>query len=375
MSHPASSENAIAEADLKVGQPTPDRRAPHAASDDGTGAAQHLLERRTVLDEALRPRDESETLSIMRRTPPIPVALLMIETESTRERFAKVLSGARVELDQAPDSDAALASLSSRVHALMFTDNLELVQRARQLPSGAATHIVYVNADDDSGYREGLRAGANDCVSSEARGEQFWAHMTIVRRIADFAASLQLALTDNRILATIDELTRSGSRRFFECQFPREVERAARSALPLALVICDIDHFKRINDRFGHQTGDEVLKEFVDRLSGALRTSDWVARTGGEEFAVVLPETRDYDARAIAKRLRVHISSTPFSTSIESIAVTASFGVCAVDCVPREWHGVAPAIVKAADAALYQSKHRGRNRVTAASISKMPQVM
>ena len=210
---PASSENAIAEADLKVGQPTRIgvRRTLQATMD---WAAQHLLERRTVLDEALRPRDESETLSIMRRTPPIPVALLMIETESTRERFAKVLSGARLELDQAPNSDAALASLSSRVHALMFTDNLELVQRARQLPSGAATHIVYVNADDDSGYREGLRAGANDCVSSEARGEQFWAHMTIVRRIADFAASLQLALTDNRILATIDELTRSGSRRF-----------------------------------------------------------------------------------------------------------------------------------------------------------------
>ena len=126
-------------------------------------------------------------------------------------------------------------------------------------------------ASGETGYREGLRAGASDCMPSEARGEQFWAQMTTVRRIIDLAASLQLAVTDNRILATIDELTRCGSRRFFEAQFPREVERAARLALPLALMFCDIDHFKAINDRFGHPTGDGVLREFAERLTHGLR--------------------------------------------------------------------------------------------------------
>ena len=337
--------------------------------DDGTGAAQHLLERRTVLDEALRHQDDSAISNIMRRAPPIPAALLMLGHSGTRDRFAKLLVGAKVEIDEAVDEEDALASLASRTHALMFTDRLELIRRARQLPAGAATHIVFVSAECESSYGEALRAGASDCMTSQARGEHFWAHMTIVRRIIDLADSLQLALSDNRILATIDELTRTGSRRFFEHQFPREVERAARLGQPLALLMCDIDHFKQINDRLGHQVGDEVLKEFADRLSKSLRAEDWIARTGGEEFAIVLPDAPAMSAWAIAERLCARISSAPFPTSKEPIVVTASFGVRALDRVPRDCRGVANDLIKAADAALYQSKHDGRNKVTAAPLS------
>jgi two-component system cell cycle response regulator len=350
-----------------------DRTARPNASDEASGAAQHLLQRRSVLDEALRHQDESAIANIMRRTPPIPTALLMIEMEPTRERYSKVLTGAKVEVEVARNHDDALALLASRIHALLFTDSLEFVRRARQLASGAATHIVFVNSGGDKAYGEALRAGASDCMPSEARGEKFWAHMTMVRRIVDLAASLQLALTDNRLLATIDELTRTGSRRFFERQFPREVERAARLGLPLALVMCDIDHFKRINDSFGHQIGDEVLRELADRLSKALRVEDWIARIGGEEFAVVLPETADLEARAIAKRLCGRINSPSFAISSEPLPVTASFGLCAMDRVPRECRGISTAMIKAADAALYQSKHRGRNRVTAASFHPQTQ--
>jgi two-component system cell cycle response regulator len=135
----------------------------------------------------------------------------------------------------------------------------------------------------------------------------------------------------------------------------------------LAVVMCDIDHFKRINDRYGHQTGDEVLQEFSDRLTHGLRREDWVARIGGEEFAVVLPEAGDVEARAIAQRLCDGVAAKAFVTSSHSIAVTASFGVCALDAQRVDSRGLSDALVKAADAALYQSKRDGRNRVTAAT--------
>jgi diguanylate cyclase (GGDEF)-like protein len=355
-------------------QQMPHRRAADRGTDPigggaGSGAAEHLLERRALLDEALRQQDTSAMATILHRLPPTPAALLMIEAVATRERFAKLLSVTNVQLDQAESMDEALGQLSTRIHALMFTDSLELIRRARQLPSGAATHVVFVHGGSESMYQEAFRAGANDCLPSDARGEHFWAHLTIARRIADLAASLQLALTDNRILSTIDELTRAGSRRFFEQQFPREVERAARLGQPLALVMCDIDHFKRINDRFGHQCGDEVLREFTDRISSSLRLrQDWVARFGGEEFAVVLPDTPVAEAGAVAKRLRERVRAEPFPNLPELTSMTASFGVCALDRVPFECTGLADRMVGAADSALYQSKRRGRNRVTSAQL-------
>ena len=350
----------------------PHRRAADRGADPsaGSGAAEHLLERRAVLDEVLRQSDTSAMATIQHRLPPTPAALLMIEAVATRERFAKLLSVTNVKLDQAATVDEALAQLGTRIHALMFTDNLELIRRARQLPSGAATHVIFVHGAGDSVYQDAFRAGANDCLPSDARGEHFWAHLTIARRIAELAASLQLALTDNRILSTIDELTRAGSRRFFEQQFPREVERAARLGQPLALVMCDIDHFKRINDRFGHPCGDDVLREFTDRISGSLRLRlDWVARYGGEEFAVVLPDTPVAEASAVAKRLREVVRDQPFPHLPEVTSLTASFGVCALDRLPSDCAGLAERMVGAADAALYQSKRRGRNRVTCAHVA------
>jgi two-component system cell cycle response regulator len=265
----------------------------------------------------------------------------------------------------------ALERLAVRVHALMFTDDVELIRSARQLPSGVATHIVFVGESDELQESDALRAGANDCMPSDARGEHFWAHLTIARRIADLAASLQIALRDNRMLSTVDELTRAGRRGFFEEQFPREVERALRLRRPLALVMCDIDHFKLVNDRHGHQVGDEVLKEFTSRISSNLRLGkDWVARLGGEEFAVVFPDTGAKEASLVAGRLCERVSSPHFDVIPQQIPVTASFGVCALEHPAQVGlHGLAGRMVREADAAVYQSKHRGRDRVTACNVS------
>jgi diguanylate cyclase (GGDEF)-like protein len=334
---------------------------------EASGTAAYLLERQAVLDQVLEDEDRSALSSILRRHPPVPVALLMIGTDSVRERFVKLLENANIEIECATSTTDALARLEATTHALLFTERLELVQAARQLHAGSATHIVFIDAKGKVGARTALRMGANDCMPAEAAGEEFWAHLTTARRIASLAASLQLALTDNRILSTIDELTRCGSRRFFEHEFPREVERALRLRHPLALVMCDIDHFKAINDQHGHEVGDGVLTEFAQRITTGLRVGeDWVARVGGEEFAIVLPEVSGAAACGVAERLCAHVREQPFPSAAGPLPVTASFGVAGLDGAPTGKRTSPRALARAADTALYDSKHAGRNRVTAA---------
>ena len=351
---------------------TPDNRREAAAANAVSGTASYLLERRAMLDRALRVEDRSAMSRIMRRTPPVPVALLVIQAETVRARFHKILHTAHIDVEEISSPPAALARLAERVHALLITDQLDLVHEARQLQAGAATHILFIDRSG-VGARRAFRAGASECLAEEPRGEEFWARFATAHRIVSLASSLQLALTDNRVLSTIDELTRCACRRFFEHEFPREVERAARLARPLVLVMCDIDHFKLINDEFGHDAGDQVLREFADRLGQGLRlTEDWVARFGGEEFAIVLPEVTDLEGQAVAERLRQLIASSPFVLEDCVLKVTASFGVAGLAGLKEEASGLPRALVRAADVALYESKHAGRNRVTAAAEVREP---
>ena len=344
----------------------PERRRTEAGA-DASSTATYLIERQAILDRALSREDQSALSNVLRRHPPVPVALLVLRSEDVRERFVKWLLNANIEVEPVDSTTEALANLEARTHALLFTDRLDLVQSLRQLHAGSATHVVFVDIDGTVGAREALRRGANDCMPAEAGGEEFWAHLTTARRIASLSAALQLAMTDNRILSAVDELTRCGSRRFFEHEFPREVERAVRLRRPLSLLMCDIDHFKTVNDSHGHEIGDQVLREFAARLTHGLRLGeDWVARIGGEEFAVVLPEVAIPKALLVARRLRERVSLTPCQTDAGPLRVTVSLGISGFS-PHRGDQDISPRIlVRAADAALYESKRAGRNRVTVA---------
>ena len=338
---------------------------------DSHGAAPYLLERQAILDRALKDEDASTLSTILRRHPPVPVALITFESDKVRERFAKWLRNANIELEFAASMTDALSRLETCTYALLFTDRLELIQATRQLYAGSATHVVFVDVLGDVSVREALRMGASECMPAEPDGEQFWAHLMTARRIASLSSALQLALTDNRILSTIDELTRCGSRRFFEHEFPRELERAGRLHRTLSLVMCDIDHFKSVNDSYGHEVGDEVLREFAGRLVQGLRLGeDWVARIGGEEFAIVLPEVPRHEALEIAQRLCDRVREKSYVTAAGPLSVTGSFGVSAFEPNHAQRRPLPRALVAAADAALYESKRAGRNRVTALSIQE-----
>jgi len=328
-------------------------------------SAQYLLQRQEELQQVDENPAAAGLSGLLRRTPPSPTALLMIDSPEIRDRYRKVLKMADVATEIAADVPEALLCLTEKINALLFTDRLDLISGARQLQAGSATHVVFVANPDSGGRSEALRVGANDVMSADARGEQFWAQLTVARRIVSFADSLRSAVTDNQLLSTIDDLTRVGNRRYFDHQWAREVTRAVRSQRPLSLVICDIDHFKAINDQYGHATGDAVLTGFGDRLTQGLRLGeDWVARIGGEEFAVVLPETGRFQALAIAERLRERVSQAPFMSATHPLSVTASFGFCSLKRAATNIPGLKDSLLLAADAAMYDSKRSGRNRVT-----------
>lgn len=168
-----------------------------------------------------------------------------------------------------------------------------------------------------------------------------------------------------RQIAASDQLTGALSRRGFIAAMDKEMARCRRHGRPAALALFDVDCFKRINDNWGHPTGDAVLRELVARCAGAVRPGDTIGRIGGEEFALLLPETAPVEALAAADRLRRTIESAGFGEG-GSLAVTASFGIAPLtdQLTAERW-------IADADAPLYAAKRAGRNRcVTAADAAR-----
>jgi diguanylate cyclase (GGDEF)-like protein len=162
--------------------------------------------------------------------------------------------------------------------------------------------------------------------------------------------------------ATTDDLTGLVNRRRFLEALDGEIVRAEALGTPVSIVLVDLDHFKLVNDRFGHAAGDEVLRQFAARALAHLRDVDVAGRLGGEEFAVVVPETNAAGAAAVAERLRGSLARLPLPAGAESALVTASFGVA-----ERVQGEGGSDLLRRADAALYQAKREGRNRVAVAA--------
>jgi two-component system cell cycle response regulator len=328
-----------------------------------TTVIQRILERRAAratVDET------TATIAVMLRVVPPPRALLVCQDAVVRQQLERRITADMFNYESLADEHEALRRFDSEFCPVVVTDSLEMVRQLRARPAVRVPFVVYVAELDDAAEREaGLAAGADDCLARRASERELDARLGAARRIAELESVLRVTLAENRKLSATDDLTRVNSRRFFSKHFPREVERAARYGRALSLVLCDIDLFKSINDTRGHACGDQILRQFGARLQHSLRRGvDWVARIGGEEFAIVLPETSYQQGLDVARKLRAAIAQPPFKTEGKSVDVTASFGLCGLDRVPAGERRLAERVLKIADAALYRSKNAGRNCVT-----------
>jgi two-component system, cell cycle response regulator len=210
----------------------------------------------------------------------------------------------------------------------------------------------------------GLDAGADEYLTKPFNPAELIARLNTGKRILALERSLKEAYQRIQVLSITDPLTGIYNRGYIASRFPEEIARARRYKRPLSVVMCDIDHFKRVNDSHGHQVGDKVLASFASCLKRMIRPQiDWIVRYGGEEFLIFLPETGVAGADTMAERARQVVEAS--STTLEDgsdLKITASFGVAGFDSTPRE--GVtSDFLIGQADERLYQAKNQGRNRV------------
>jgi len=291
------------------------------------------------------------------------------------ERQAQRIAG-ELMLEHRPVIEAhpenALVAVRARTDLLIVNasstgfDGLRLAAQVRSDETTRHLPILAV-VDQDARARavKALEIGINDILTRPVDAEELSARVKTLIRHKRYTDVLRSTLDSSLELAVTDTLTGLHNRRYMTSQAGAMVHRAALGGDPVAALLVDIDHFKRINDTFGHDVGDEVLKEFALRLATNVRGVDLACRYGGEEFVVIMPDTALRDALRIAERLRVHVAGTPFRVRglREPLSVTISVGVA---CTEGQADST-ETLLKRADEAVYEAKAHGRNQVVCRS--------
>ncbi|MDI6706904.1 MAG: diguanylate cyclase [Bacillota bacterium] len=214
---------------------------------------------------------------------------------------------------------------------------------------------------------EGLEVGGDDYITKPYNVSELIARINVHIRLKEAQDKFRQLLEEkNQLIEQLeklslhDGLTGVYNRKYLESYLEKSFEGCGRYGLDLSVIITDIDYYKRVNDTYGHQVGDEVLKRFVDRISANIRKADVLARYGGEEFVIISKNTGIEGAAALAEKLREAIQEKPFQVEEYSINLTASFGIAALS----RGNYTSPAqLIRDADMCLYRAKNSGRNRV------------
>lgn len=264
------------------------------------------------------------------------------------------------------DFDLLIVSLN-----LEEEDGLRLCSHLRSSEKTRAIPILMIAEDGDmSRIAHGLEIGAHDYILRPIDSNELLARVRTQIRRKRFQERLRASYEVSLSMALTDPLTNLYNRRYFEVHFQKLLQKNMTSRKPMSVLMLDIDHFKAVNDTYGHGVGDEILKEFALRVQDKLRGFDLVARMGGEEFAAILPDVSEETAYIVAERLRRSISHHPFKCAVPDgeISVTVSIGGT---IIPPGTEQALDVVLKKADDALYAAKENGRDQCFFEGVGKL----
>jgi two-component system cell cycle response regulator len=298
--------------------------------------------------------------------------LLVDDRPSSYERLGPVLA-AEHSVDVEPNPAEALFHAAEGNYDLLIVslglenfDGLRLCSQARSLERTRQVPILAIaDADNNARLLRGLEIGVNDYLLRPVDKNELLARARTQIRRRRYTDHLRDNVQNSIEMAITDGLTGLHNRRYMETHLGTLAEQASHRGKSLALMMLDIDFFKAVNDTYGHDAGDDVLREFAVRIRKSIRGIDLACRYGGEEFVIVMPETDMHVAGMVAERLRRAVAAEPFAIDkgTRHIQVTISIGLAALE---RKGEPMTD-VLKRADLALYRAKHDGRNRVVAAA--------
>jgi len=236
-------------------------------------------------------------------------------------------------------------------------DGMEACHRIKSQSTGFIPVILVTVQNELKNKIAGMNHGADDYLTKPFVFEELNTRVAAMLRI-------KRAYDDQQTASITDALTGIYNRRYLQPRLKEECDRSLRYGQPFACLMLDLDHFKNINDKYGHPFGDEVLKQFAARLREHIRRADIFVRYGGEEFVLILPETDINEAKRVAENLRDVVQSKKFVAGAQSAAVTCSTGIC---IFPSAAATTFDSLLKRVDEALYEAKKSGRNCVRIAA--------
>jgi diguanylate cyclase (GGDEF)-like protein len=301
--------------------------------------------------------------------------ILLVEDNKAQARVIKeYLQKSGYDVTWVMDGKSAIKTAATNTHDLVLLDLIlpdmngtQICRWLRQNQETRGLPIIMLTAKDSLSEKvTGLEAGADDYLLKPYKETELNARIYACLRtkalqdeLSQKNSQLEELLQEVKKLAIMDHLTTLYNRRYFETVLTREFKKLLRYGFSLSCIMLDIDHFKKINDDYGHRAGDSVLKELSEILMQSVRDVDTVARWGGEEFIVLLPQSSKEDAQHVASRILKTVAGHKFSNVPES-QITVSIGLANAHDQSMD---SAEKIVNAADSAMYNAKSKGRNRI------------
>ena len=302
-----------------------------------------------------------------------PYPILLAEDDLiSRRLFEKILSKEGFTVTSVANGREALDLFRRQFFPIVLTDwqmpEMEGPELCRAIREENPDRYVFIIMLTAKGSKDdiinGLGAGADDYLTKPAHHAELLARIKSGIRFLELERSLKAAVDEIHLMSITDPLTGIYNRGYINERLPQEIRRAKRYGRDLSLLLCDIDHFKNVNDSYGHLVGDAVLKTFAQCLTDTIRQEvDWAGRYGGEEFLVVLPETDHAGAMVLAERLRKNAAACHTRLDDGTIPVTASFGVTGFSPIEIQEPVKAETLLQEADRRLYEAKASGRNQV------------